>query len=120
MYGTIEIRKPQKQFFVPAASSAEEALKVYEATRQFSEEQLGRKTKPKRIERICFDHDGHTWEAVVGEQFTEINELVIAIFEMDQLFIVCTPNRGVLRGEPYLVGKNSTRHYAEFLKDQAE
>lgn len=118
MYGTIEIRKSQKQFFVPAARSAEEALKVYEATSQFAEEQLGRKTRLKRIERICFDHDGQTWEAVVGERFAEINELVIAIFEMDQLFIVCTPNRGVLRGEPYLVGKDSTRHYAEFSKAQ--
>ena len=34
------------------------------------------------------------------------NELVIAILDCEIAYLICTPSRGVIRGEPMMVGRD--------------
>ncbi len=87
--------------------------KVREGIRKFAEETTGWTVSNRRIRTILV----HTSRHNVGNIKIEIgkyvdsrmsdtpNEEVMAIFESNA-FLVCTPNRGVLRGMPYLYGKD--------------
>ena len=49
----------------------------------------------------------------VGKPDPRNGELVIAILE-SITYLVCTPNRGVLRGMPILIGKSELKDIADF------
>lgn len=101
------------EFFVPACDSAEEAEKVWEATRTFAQENLGWEVGEKRIFRITGVHDGKAIDCEVGKAEPYEGNTVIAILESNA-YLVCTPNRGVLRGEPILVGRQEVDSVIEF------
>jgi hypothetical protein len=58
-------------------------------------------------------HEGRALQARVGEVDEIQGEMVYVIFE-SQAYLVCTPNRGLLRDMPILVGKNEVHHVVEF------
>ncbi len=101
-------------FFVPGAESDPElAEQTYTAIKIFAEEQTW-PISDRRIFRIEYKHFVRTragvrveWEAEVGKVFEEIGEPCIAIFESNS-FLVCTPNRGAIRGIPVMVGQPHT------------
>jgi hypothetical protein len=107
-----------REFFVPAAHDSDEAERVWQATKTFMEEQHGwNRVTDRRIFRLGYLHDGKHMEAEVGvvhpygglvtwdEPTGPTGEPVLVILESDPApFLVCTANRGVLRGEPILVG----------------
>lgn len=104
------------KFFVPAANGAEHAEKVYEGIRKFNSEQMGTTLSPRRIYRIAGVHDGKPFTATVGEQFERLREVVVAVLldTKRNVYFICTPNRGVLRGEPYLSGAHEIRDSEDF------
>ncbi len=104
------------EFFVPACDSAEEAEKVWEATRTFAQENLGWEVSGKRIFRITGVHDGKAIDCEVGKAEPYEGNMVIAILESNA-YLVCTANRGVLRGEPILVGREEAGSIIEFDAD---
>src|SRR5262245_13988529 len=106
------------EFFVPACDSAEEAEKVWEATRTFAQENLGWEVGEKRIFRITGVHDGRAIDCEVGKAEPYEGNTVIAILESNA-YLVCTANRGVLRGEPILVGRGEAGSIIEFDTDPA-
>jgi len=106
------------EFFVPACDSAEEAEKVWEATRTFAQESLGWEVGEKRIFRITGVHDGKAIGCEVGKAEPYEGNTVIAILESNA-YLVCTANRGVLRGEPILVGREEAGSIIEFDTDAA-
>jgi hypothetical protein len=67
-----------------------------------------------RIRSITFSDKGKVVEAIVGEREPFEGEPVFAILESHQTYLVCTPNRGVLRGMPYMIGKHEVSHVEEF------
>ncbi len=91
------------EFFVPHASTPEEAEDVWQATRKFQTEGLGWEISDRRIYEIHYRHNGETLTATVGEPEPLTREEVLVILE-SQSFLVCTTNRGVLRGMPVLAG----------------
>jgi hypothetical protein len=91
------------EFFVPHTETPEQAEEVWEATKRFAEEQLGWGISERRIFRVEYTHDGKDEEAEVGKTERRQKEPVMVILE-SQSYLVCTPTRGVAKGEPILIG----------------
>ncbi len=99
------------EFFVPTADSPAQAEQVWTAARKFAADQTGWDIKETRIFRIEYVHNGQHLEAEVGKPDPLEGEIVLVILESNS-YLVCTPNRGVLRGHPILAGRPS--HVEEF------
>ena len=92
-------------FFIPFADTAEQAETVYASIRAFMAK-VAFRPNDRRIYQIAYRHNGKDYVATVGEEGPE-NEPVIAILETfnpGPLYMICSPNRGVVRGEPFLAG----------------
>jgi hypothetical protein len=44
-------------------------------------------------------------------------ETILMMLETDSVYLCCTPNRGVLRGEPILTGKGYDTFVTDFESD---
>lgn len=104
------------KFFVPAARDDAQAEEVYESIRKFNGEQMGAKLSHRRIYRLSGVHDGTPFTATVGEIFERLREVVVAILldTSRDVYFICTANRGVIRGEPYLSGAHEIRGAEDF------
>jgi hypothetical protein len=101
------------KFFLPKAKNAREAEQLYEASRKFCEQQTGCKIRDRRVYSLRYRHNGQEYFAQVGSlDYTE--GLVLCIFESEVTYFVCTPNRGVLRGPPVLVGREEVSDVEDF------
>jgi hypothetical protein len=49
-----------------------------------------------------------------------VGEEVLVILDAGNLFLVCTSNRGVLRGNPVMVGKHWDTQETEFASDDQQ
>lgn len=109
------------QFFIPYVDDTDEAEKVWQAVKSFAETQGFGPVTDTRIFRLEYVHNskemeaevgqphpyGHplTWEYVPDYGDPKAGEWVVAILEREGgPYLVCTHNRGVVRGEPILVG----------------
>lgn len=94
------------RFFVPAATDDIQAEQVYEAIAQF----VTAPVNADRIWKLWWKHNGMNMQCEVGQPLPTYyqtgKEPVLAIFDCSTLYKICTPNRGGLRGEPVLAGKN--------------
>lgn len=94
------------RFFVPKAKSEEQDEKVYEGIARF----VNAPVSDKRIWKLRWEHNRKTMECEVGKSMPGScqigNEPVLAIFDCGNLYMICTPSRGGIRGEPILAGKN--------------
>lgn len=104
------------KFFIPASKSIDQAEEVYNSIIKFCESQFTWKVINRRIFKINFKHDGKYYEAEVGKIEKRTNDIIIAILETDTVYYVCTRYRGVIRGEPILVGKNEITYIEDFDK----
>lgn len=104
------------KFFVPAAKDAAQAEEVYEGIRKFNAKEMGASLSPRRIYSIGGTHNSKRFVATVGEPFESLGEPVIAILldTSRNCYFICTPNRGVLRGVPYLSGSNEIDSVEDF------
>ena len=108
------------KFWVPAADTQEQETQVYDAIKSHLKDGLGAEFSDRKIQKIDWTHEGKAFSAEVGEDapayFNGIGELVIAIFyePLRNLYHICTPNRGVLRGLSILAGSNSVRNTIDF------
>lgn len=101
------------KFFVPHASDEAEAESVRTSVRTFLGKH-GFHTEEDRIQRITFRHNSKPYDLAVGKLHPDLHEDVLLIFKAAQpnLYFACAANRGVVRGEPYLIGGgDGTRAY---------
>lgn len=103
------------KFFIPHAKDAAEAESVRRSVREFLSTQ-GLGTTERRIASITFRHNGKPYDAHVGKTFPDLREEVLVILEgiNPRLCYICTANRGVVRGEPYLVGNDDSTGIIDF------
>jgi len=112
----------QPLFFIPFVDDPAQAEELWQGTKSFMEEQHGwNAVTDNRIFRLDYTHNSKEMEAEVGQShayghpFTwdyvpdyddpKAGEYVVAILEnAGGPFLVCTNNRGFMRGEPILVG----------------
>jgi hypothetical protein len=99
-------------FFLPKATDEIQAEEVYANIRKFVAGQVGQLTD-RRIYSLPHRHNGVTHKAVVGEPFERLGETIIAILE-GYIYYICTSTRGVVKGEPYLVGREEVISIEEF------
>ena len=101
------------RFFVPITKDEVEAEAVWEAIRRFAEDNLGWEISERRIFSIAYQHHGQAYYVEVGKPDPRVKEPVLAILESNT-YLVCTPNRGVVRGIPILVGQDKVENIADF------
>lgn len=120
------------EFFIPYMPDPEAQERTWAAIKSFAVEQHGWKgVTEARVFRVDYVHDGKHMEAEVGKPHPygyettwerpppRQREWVVAILEVEGgPYLVCTENRGVLRGEPILVG--SSEHYRVIYFDSYE
>lgn len=94
------------KFFIPEAKDKQQENEAYSSIKKFVSQQVGGDILDTKIYKINFKHDGKEYSATIGETTNFNGEMAIAIFEADNLYLLCTLNRGVKRGDPILVGKN--------------
>lgn len=107
------------KWFMPHASSKETGLEVYEAIKKHVAQVVGvRSFSDRRVRRIGFSHNAKHITAEVGKvmRMREISEVVFAIlYEPERnLYHVCTPSRGALRGMSVLVGADEVSLVEDF------
>lgn len=91
------------KFFVPGASTPQLAEEVYQQIKEWNSKRVGRQISDRRIYSIGYNADGDRYNATVGESDERLKEVVIAIIETSGFYLVCSDNRGVLRGDGMLV-----------------
>jgi hypothetical protein len=114
------------RFFVPEVDDPEH---VWQATRTFAMETTGWSVTERRVFALEYLHNGWRCRAEVGQRESRTRdgvngrrtpeptgEPVFAILEAPEsrCYLVCTPNRGVLRGAPILVGFNEVAKATDF------
>ena len=104
------------KFFITDAKDAAQAEDVYQGIRKFHTQEMGAELSPRRIYKLAGTHDSKRFTATVGETFERLGEKVIAILldAKRDCYLICTPNRGVLRDMPYLSGAHEIHHYEDF------
>jgi hypothetical protein len=102
------------KFFVPElpGGSIKNAEELYQSIKKFAE-QNGYKVENRRIYSLEFRDYKKTVKAIVDRADPCEGQLVYAILESN-VYLICTKNRGVLRGEPMMVGKNEVSAIEEF------
>ena len=100
------------KFFVPAATDDKNAELIYDGIRQFNG--ASRPITNRRIFSIHWLHEGKLYYAEVGQPEAKTHDLVLAILETDQIYYVCTVNRGGLRGDPILAGSREVTRIVDF------
>ena len=88
-------------FWIPAAENDEQAEQVYNAIcKHVSGIVLPIES---RIRKLFWEHNGKNMECEVGQPLDSYygtgNEPVVAIIDCTNLYKVCTPSRGVIRGD---------------------
>jgi len=94
------------RFFVPAAEDDTQAERVYGAIAEF----VTAPVNTNRIWKLRWRHNGMDMQCEVGQPLPAYyqtgGEPILAIFDCGNLYKICTPSRGGVRGEPVLAGKN--------------
>jgi hypothetical protein len=109
------------EFRVPGADETDMTdEELYEAIVKFAEQSFG-DISEERIEGIKFREKDPKYEqdiidVDVGDVFPITGEPVEAILydESRDLYLVCTPTRGVAEGQPILVGNSKVRDIRHF------
>jgi hypothetical protein len=92
------------KFFVPATKDAKEAENVY-GILQKKIRQAKYNPTDVRVYSITFEDNGQELTETVGQSSPIAHENVAAIFETEDVYLICTTNRGILRGLPIAAGK---------------
>ncbi len=101
------------KFFVPHVKDKKQEEIVYEGIKRFAKENLAWEITSRRIFSIQYNHEGKEYYAEVGKEEQVVHEKVIAILESNT-YLICTPNRGIVRGTPILVGKKEAFSVVDF------
>ena len=92
-------------FEFPTARDSEQAEQLWRATRRYVADRLGCGIADTRIRVVEWRRDNRSFRAVVGRRLQPAADVVIAILESPDHYLVCTPGRGFLHAVPLLVGK---------------
>jgi hypothetical protein len=105
------------KFFIPAANDHTRAEDVYNKIAQFAQAPIPQ----KRIWKLSWLENGVNIESQVGKPLPPLyptgKELVLAIFECQNLYKICTLTHGAVKGKPVLVAKSPHSSVTYFVDD---
>lgn len=95
-------------FFIPFAKDAEETKSVLASVRAFVSKEMAAELSDEMFFSVNYVHNGNAVKSEVDKPEPHTGEPVIMILfdKLRGLYLVCTPNRGVIRGMPIMVGQN--------------
>jgi hypothetical protein len=108
------------KFFVPGVEDHEAAEGMYQAIRKVLATSMGKDVKlsDRRVCSVSCNHGGRRIELKVGQlvPYDGGKEMVHAIFfeAEKRMYMICTPNRGFVRGKPYLVAQENPENGSDF------
>lgn len=105
------------KFFIPHAKDKTQEANVYDATKKFAKKTTEWDIEDDKIFSVRYVHNGKNYYSEVGKVETYEGEEVIAILKSNT-YLICTPNRGVIRGMPILVGFNEAIEVIHFDKEE--
>ena len=101
------------KFFIPVAKDDAEAESVYSSIAEFMHVPVPEE-HDQRIWKLSWKHNGMDMECEVGKPLPSYyrtgEEPVLAILDAGNVYKVCTPNRGAVRGEAVLAGMDFDSH----------
>lgn len=107
-----------KKFFIPHAETPEASERIYQVIKGTAQSQLAGIISERRIFRIEFMQGEIRYEFEVGKNanFHEVQDEVMAIYELGEAYLVCTPSRGVdpRFPMPVIIGKSDTTEVEDF------
>jgi hypothetical protein len=105
------------EFSIPDADNEEEAEEMYEGIVNWAEEQRG-SVVDRRIHRVnYYDGDRDRVNIVsIGDEVPQVGERAFAILESEthDMYMICTPGRGVVQGAPVMIGDREVKSTTEF------
>lgn len=104
------------KFFVPTTKDDKQAEELYASIKKFAQEAMGSGIGSQRIFALTCFKKGKEYQVEVGKPDPATGETVMAILEFFT-YLVCTPNRGVLRGWPVLYRKEEVLFVTYFESD---
>ena len=107
------------KFFIPHVNDVDKENGIYLAIKKFLESQLGFKITERSIYKLHYIHKGVEHRVEVGKPDPRTGEVVMAIMETLEstgIYYVCSPNRGVARDMPILVGSSEVLEIEDFDK----
>lgn len=104
------------RFFIPSVKDDQLAEEMLGSIKKHLKATSGFDVTDRRIFRIEHKHYGEKYVVEVGQPHPVTRETVFAILEAPamNLFLVCTPNRAVLGGDPILVGQKEVYSVTDF------
>ena len=94
------------RFFVPGCEDeSKKAEKLWQGTVSFMEEQSFGPIEPRRIYSIHY----YQCHDKIGGMDRYGMEKILVLLDAGAMYLCCTANRGVFRGEPILIGKGQPR-----------
>lgn len=104
------------RFFIPFVKDDAEAQEAYAALKQSVAGGQAELLSERRIHSVRYRHNGTQYHTRVGKVHAANREIVWAIFydPPRDLYLVCTPTRGVMSGCPILVGGSEVMATLDF------
>jgi hypothetical protein len=101
------------KFFIPHADGAEQENMVYTRIRSNARENTGWEIHNEKIFLLEYSHEGIDYVAEVGKINKQAGEEVVAILA-SSTYLICTRNRGVIRGGAIKVGRSEVTRVEKF------
>ena len=100
------------EFFIPAMDTDKKRDEAWKVMRKVIGE-----TSDRKIFKIIIQHKGKKIVEEVGQKSNIVNETILAIFETDIIYYVCTPKRGGLTDMPIMLGNKQDIYDIEDFED---
>ncbi len=101
------------KFFLPGMTEYENEI-IYPFLRQKAQE-IALQITERKIEGVLFRRFGKLYLMRVGLSDPFIyRETILCIFESSVCFLAFTPNRGVIQGSPYIMGRSEILCVSDF------
>ena len=106
------------KFFIP--NLGPDSTEVYYAgIRSFLAGDLGLKLTPRRVHKLSYNAKGQRHDVTVGRQLSA-HEVVFAILETNNAFLICTPQRGIGGESPIKVKRKDVIEVVDFDPIEAQ
>ena len=100
------------KFFIP--NLGPDSTEIYYAgIRSFLAGDLGLKLTPRRVQKLSYNAKGKRHDVAVGKQLSA-HEVVFAILETNNAYLICTPHRGIGGEGPIKVKRKDAVEVVDF------
>lgn len=101
------------KFFIPHVTGSEQEEMVYSKIKSNAHERTGWDIHKERMFILEYTFEGTKYIAEVGKIEKRQGEEVLAILS-SSTYLICSRNRGVIRGGPIIVGRSEVTRVENF------